>query len=115
VPKVSGNQPWVAAGTPCAIVLLGPALPQPIQTHGRPQCERIYLLGMSGVEGVAEAGASQRWGLKVFAKRARKYGRSPFAPVARSAIKLCRLCALSSLSCLSCANVPPRQLELYAI
>jgi hypothetical protein len=70
------------------------------------------MLGMSGVEGVAEAGAHPRGGLKVFAKRARKYGRSPSAPVGRSAITLCRLCALSFLAYPSCANIPPRHLEL---
>lgn len=62
MPKVSGNQPWIAAATSCAIVPLGPALPQPIQTHGRPQFERLGLLGTSGVEGVAEAGACSRVG-----------------------------------------------------
>jgi Enoyl-(Acyl carrier protein) reductase len=76
------------------------------------QVEGLCMLGMSGVEGVAEAGAYPRGGLKVFAKRARKYGRSPSARVGRSAITLCRLCALSFLAYPSCANIPPRQLEL---
>jgi hypothetical protein len=57
VPRVSGVQPWIAAGISSGVVPLAPVLPQLIHTHGHPQFQRLCLLDTNAVEGAAGAGA----------------------------------------------------------